>query len=453
MASAALATGAGAQQPAAQASDSAGQALLPASAGPASSALPDTVPVDRIVAVVGTQPILLSDLRENVNAFLAQDRSPPRDSAALQALSQQVLTRLVDDELLVQQAKSEKVEVTDNEVTAAVDQQVARIRGQFPSDSAYAAELRRAGFGTPEEYRSWITERQRRQMLQQALFTKLRSDGRIAPAPVSDAEVEAYFNARKGQLATLPPTVTFRQIVVAPSPTDSARVVARAKAESLLVEIRAGGDFAQIAKRESMDESTRELGGDLGWRRRGEFVPEFDQMAFSLRPGQVSPVVQTTFGYHIIKVDRVQPGEIKVRHILIRPTIDSADVARAQARADTVAQRWRAGAPYDSLVAKYHDPLEEKATLQAYPRDSLPASYQQAIAGKQAGAITDPFQIPGRDRAVPKFVVLQLTDVSDARPATVADYREQIRSQIAQERGLKRYLETLRARTYVSIRM
>jgi peptidyl-prolyl cis-trans isomerase SurA len=80
-----------------------------------------------------------------------------------------------------------------------------------------------------------------------------------------------------------------------------------------------------------MDPGTKQLGGDLGWNRRGGgLVPEFEQMMFALRPGDVSPVIKTAFGYHIIKVDRVQSAEVKARHILISPVIDSADVARAK---------------------------------------------------------------------------------------------------------------------------
>ena len=77
---------------------------------------------------------------------------------------------------------------------------------------------------------------------------------------------------------------------------------------------------------------------------------------FSLRPGELSPIVHTSFGYHIIRVDRVQPSEVKARHILIAPVIDSTDVHVALLRADSVADKWRKGVPFDSLVAKYHDP-------------------------------------------------------------------------------------------------
>ena len=75
-------------------------------------------------------------------------------------------------------------------------------------------------------------------------------------------------------------------------------------------------------------DGTKELGGDLGWNRRGRMVPEFDRMMFALNPGIISPVIETAFGFHIIRVDRVQPAEVKARHILIRPTVDTSDESR-----------------------------------------------------------------------------------------------------------------------------
>jgi peptidyl-prolyl cis-trans isomerase SurA len=407
---------------------------------------------DRIVAIVGEQPILRSDVEERL-LTLRQNKQLPSDSAGQAQILKQVVNSLIDEELLIQKAKEEKIEVTDNEVTSTVDQKFSQVRSSFSSEQEFRNQLKAGGFGTPEEYRRWLVDQARRNALQQKLFEKLRSEGKLTPQPVSEAEVTEFFNKNKGQIPRQPATVTFRQIVVAPKPSARADSAARAKAESLLVEIRKGGDFAQIAKRESMDQSTKELGGDLGWHRRGYFVPEFDRIYFALPPGQVSPVFKTTFGYHIVKVDRVQPAEVKGRHILIRPLIDSADVTAARKEAETVAAQWRSGASYDSLAAKHHDPSEERSMPQAFPQAQLPQEYQNAFKGKKAGDILDPFPIMDKERGVPKFFVVQLTSINDAREPSVADWRQQIRDQLSQEKAVRRYLDTLRGATYVSVRM
>ncbi|MFN2400120.1 MAG: peptidylprolyl isomerase [Gemmatimonadaceae bacterium] len=410
--------------------------------------------VDRIVAVVGNKPILWSDVMENMNTLAAQGQRVPTDSAGLLELAREVVARLVDEELLVQKALQDtSIRITDFELVPGVDDHVKKVRARYQTEVEFRDQLKSAGFGNPEEFRRWVTEEQRRAALQQNLIEKMRRDGKIVPAPVSEKDVTEFFTQSQGQLPRLPATVTFRQIVIAPKPSDAAHEAARLKAESLLVEIKAGGNFEQIAKRETMDASTKEIGGDLGWRRRGEFVPAFEQWAFRLPPGEMSPVVRTNFGYHIIKVDRVQPAEAKVRHILIRPRIDSVNIAAARAEADSVVTAWRAGVSYDTLVAKHHDPDEEKLIPQAFPKAQLPEAYQKAFEGKAANDIVDPFPIEDQTRGVPKLVVAQLMDVQEEREATITDFRERIRQQLAQERAIRRFLDGLRKETFVSVRL
>jgi peptidyl-prolyl cis-trans isomerase SurA len=417
----------------------------------AASSVPGVMPIDRVAAVVGDQTLLWSDVLTAINQRRAQGLTLPPDSAGQAALAHTVLGELVDEEILVQKAKEMKLEVPDADVIAAADRQIKAARTQFGSDEDYKNELRKAGLGTPEEYRKGLIEQYRRQQLQQKAFAELKKQAK--PVNVTDEEVTAAFERSKGDLQKRPATVTFRQIVIAPHASAAAKAKAKAHADSLLVEIRNGGDFEQIAKRESMDPGTKQLGGDLGWNRRGSgLVPEFEQMMFALRPGEVSPVIETSFGYHIIRVDRVQAAEVKARHILIAPVIDSADLAAAKVEADSVAAQWRRGVSYDSLVAKHHDPTEEKGVLQPYPRDSLPASYAGALAGAKAGTITDPFQL-ANPRGQPKYAVLQVVTATDAGEYNQAEIRDQIRAQLSEERSIRQLLDSMRKHTYVSLRM
>ncbi|HEY3564015.1 MAG TPA: peptidylprolyl isomerase [Casimicrobiaceae bacterium] len=403
------------------------------------------------MAVVGDQPILRSDIEDAINAFRAQGGQLPTDSAGEAHMIHDMLSQIIDEELLVQEAHAEKIDVSDNDLATEVDQRFQQVRGRFPSDAEFRQQLKLSGFATPDEFRRFLLDKARRESLQQKLFEKLRNDGKLASVPVSEVEVDSMFQATKGQIQKLPATVTYRQIVISPQPSPKEDSAALLKADSLLTEIRKGGDFAQIAKHESMDLSTKDQGGDLGWHRRGEFVPNFDAMYFALPPGQVSPIIKTVFGYHIIKIDRVQPAEVRGSQILIRPKIDSADIARARKLADSVTDLWRHGASYDSLAAKYHDVSEEKLMPDPFPQASLPKEYQMAIAGHKKGDILEPFTIMDKTRGVPKFFILELTSISGAREPTLADYRERIRDQLSQQKAIRHYLDSLRKDTYVAV--
>jgi peptidyl-prolyl cis-trans isomerase SurA len=201
-----------------------------------------------------------------------------------------------------------------------------------------------------------------------------------------------------------------------------------------------------------MDPGSKELGGDLGWNRRGKMLKEFDDMMFALPPGRLSPIVETAYGFHIIRVDRVQPAEVKARHILIRPKIDSTDVARARLEADSVRKALERGADFDSLVAKHHDPIEN-SSLPEFPKAQLPPSYAQAIGDAPVGALVGPFPIDDPSNNAQKFVVLRVTTSIPAGDYPEAEARLRLREQVSEAKTVRKLIDTLRKGSYVSIRL
>lgn len=408
--------------------------------------------VDGIVAIVGARPILWSEIMEVIGRERAQGRQIPQDSAGAAEFARNILSSIIDEEVLLQRAAGDtSIIVADDDVAATVDRQVQQIRGQFPSDQEYLRQLRQAGFGTQDEYRKWLSEQARRSELQRRLVQKYQAEGKMVRVAVSNEDVNEAYERDKANFPKRPPAVTFRQLVIATQATKEAIDRARAKADSVLAEIRAGADFEQVARRETDDSTTREQGGDLGWQRRGELVPEFEQMMFALQPGQVSPPVFTPYGFHIIRVDRSKPAEVRARHILIKPEYTGADTVRARARADSALQQWRSGVPFDTLAKRYHDRDEIEGSLEPFPRENLPESYRTAIGTRTKGEFVGPFTIDDRNRGVPKFVVLQLTDVIEAGDYTVEELRDRLRANMSQERSFRRLIDQLRRETYVRI--
>lgn len=420
-------------------------------AAPPAPIVPETLLVNRVVAVVGNEPILLTEAQRELATQIARGAlEAPADSLAYERLMRDVIQELVDAQLLIQKAEQMLVVVTDEEVDQAVDEQLQRIRANFPSDAAFQEALTREGLGTPEEYRSTLRQDLRSNQLQSRLLPQLQEEGKLPTATVSEDEVTQAWNENKDRLPPKPASVSFRQIVVAPQATPAARERARAHAESLLVQLRGGADFAELARAHSGDPGSAVQGGDLGWNRRGVMVPIFDFWMFELPPGQLSPVVETSFGYHIIRVDRVRPAERSVRHILIIPEVDSTDVARASAEAARVSEALRGGASFDSLVTLHHDAPEEKL-INELPLEQLPAQYSAAIGQAEAGAVTDPFSVPDPRGGQAKFVVVQMLARERGGPMTEEEARRVIREQLQQERTIRRYLDRLKSEIHVAL--
>jgi peptidyl-prolyl cis-trans isomerase SurA len=416
--------------------------------GPPMSALP----LDRIAAVVGTKVILVSDLEA---AITAQQMQVPEDSLERMSMLRGVLEQLVDLEVLVQRAEADTaLRIDDGEVEALAEEQIRQIRGGFPGDREFRAALTEAGFGTPEEFRRRQVEQIRRDKLAKSYIEKLKRDGKFTTVNVSERDVSAELERRMGELPDRPATLGFQQIVVPTLPGEASRTRARATIDSLFLRLQnRPQDFEEVARAVSQD-GAAENGGDLGWNRRGVMVPEFDRVMFMLNPGVVSPPVESRYGWHLIRVDRVQPAEVKARHILIRPEIDSADFAFAMTRADSVRRLWDAGTPFDSLRARFHDERSgEDAIVPEVMQEQLPEAYAAAIGDAGVGTIVGPFEIEDPGSGGRKLVVLRVTRLVPAGKMTLDEARASLRRSMQEAYSIRRLLDTLRRQTYVSVRL
>jgi peptidyl-prolyl cis-trans isomerase SurA len=410
--------------------------------------------VDRIVAVVGESPILASQVEEEIFTQRSQNGSQPKTEVEYQALCRQVVSDLIDAEVLVQAAQRDtSIKVEEQEIASGVDEQFRNIRQRFRSEPDFRGELAKSGFQTPEEFRRWLSENQRKAALRNRLIDKLRGEGKLKPVQPTDKEMRAYFDLYKDQLPVRPATISFRNVIVAPKATEEARERTRLQADSIVRELRKGADFATAAKRFSQDPASQEQGGDLGWFRRGQMVKEFEAVAFSLRPGVVSDPVESPFGYHIIQVTRIQPAEVQARHILLMPAVNQADADSAAATAAKVAAALKAGASFDSLSRLYHDPGEERDTPDDVPVNQLPEEYKAGIGAADSGQIVGPFEIRKEMGLRRKYVVLVVKARHPEGAVRYEDVKDQIRTRLAGEMAQKRYVERIRRSTYVDIRL
>ena len=431
-------------------------AMAAAFAVPARAQTPTTfkgIEVDRIVGVVGKHPILFSEVLEAINFARAGGLQLPPDSVGQIRIAREFLGRIVDKEVLVVVATEYKIEVTEAEVSKAVERDVDRARGQFQTEAEFRTALQQEGYGTPEEYRKKAVESAIRDEQQRRAVDSLKAKGRLAPANVTEQEVAAAFEKMQREMPARPATVSFRQVVVKLAPRAENVAQARALADSIRLQLEAGANFDSAARRFSMDEGSAAKGGDLDWARRGVMVPEFERWMFALAPGRISPLVETEYGFHLIRVDRVRAAEVRARHILIKPAADSIDVAKARIRGDSVLALWNGGTPYDTLVKRYHDVEEERTIPDGVPRDSLPAEYRVALRDLPVNGLTGVFALPDRRTGLNKWAIVQVLGFKAEGVVTLEEFQENIRKQLREEKSIRRTLDNLRREIYVSLRL
>lgn len=407
--------------------------------------------VDRLVAIVGDSVVVQSQVQEEIQRMALTGRTVPQPGdPEYEEVFRNVLDQYVDQLLVLQAASRDSlIQVDEEAVDEQVNERINQLTEQFGGRPAFLQALSSEAL-TLAEYRDILRSQIRTERIRRLYLQRQLGDG--APVSVTEDEMLERFQEVRGTLGQRPRSLTFRQVVVAPEATEDAVAAARAEAEALLDSINAGADFAELARAHSDDPGSVDAGGDLGWFRRGQMVREFEDAAFALFDGQVSDVVESDFGFHIIKVERYRAGERQARHILITPERTEADIARAREVAEQVAEQARSGASMVELFDEYSDPSAPDSVTIAFEQlGELPPAYGQVRTASQ-GSVVGPLQYeagPGETR----FAVVKVEEIREAGSYTFEDLRPQIAAQLQQDKQIERLLEQLRERTYIDIRM
>lgn len=279
--------------------------------------------IDKVVAMVGGEVVLLSEVEEQYSQLKAQSPNVPQEVRC------DIIDQIMVAKLLVNQAKLDSILVGEEEIEEQLNARIDRILTYMNGD----LEQFEAYYGQTV---TQVKEQFRDDLESQLLAERMRGQV-LAGVTVTPSEVKQFF--REIPTDSLPyfsSEVEVGEIVYAPPVNDVEKQKSITKLEEIREQIVTGATtFEEMAQKFSDDGSAR-IGGDLGWAKRGKFVPEFEAAAYQLELNEISPVIETEFGFHLIQLLGRRGNTIHVRHILVRPTITDDDLEKARRHLDSV---------------------------------------------------------------------------------------------------------------------
>lgn len=399
--------------------------------------------LDKIVAIVDEHVILESELTGQIQFLAMNNRIDPKTPG----LRDQVLQNMINEQLIIAQAKVDSVTVSDDEVQQQLDAQI-QSRVQQVGSEAKLEEI----YGMPiskikREYRDEMRNNLLVQRMQQQHFQGMQ---------VGRYEVEEFYHKYKDSLPPVPEEVELSRIYIVPKPTPAALAQARARAETLLDSLKAGGDFAELAKKYSQDPGSAPQGGDLGLVRRGQFVKEFETAVFGLQEGQISPIVQTEFGFHIIQLLERRGDAVHARHILIRVEKSKSGDSITVALLDSLRTLALNGQSFAELAKKYSEDKETNlvgGSLGTVQYDQLDKTWLPYLDSLKNGQISVPFRVTAGASYGYQIVLMQKRTV--AHQMTLAtDYHkiEALALNLKRTKEYQEWMEQLRKEIFWQIK-
>ncbi|MCB0285356.1 MAG: peptidylprolyl isomerase [Calditrichaeota bacterium] len=380
-------------------------------------------PIDGVAAVVGKEIILISDINTMLTQYAMQNKvNPFKDEALLNRLSKQVLDRMIDEKLLLIRAEEDTLIAEDERVDQVVEQQVNGFMQQAGSQEALEEYY---GMSLP-----LIKREMRKRVANQIVIEKLR-DRQFGSINVSRREVEKFYTQYQDSMPRIGETANISHILMKVKPSDDAIGTAMEKITRIRQMLDEGQDFGELALKYSEDPSAKSNKGNLGWTSRGDFVKEFEEAAYALEVDEISDIVQSQFGFHIIQLLNRQGEKINARHILIQLQPTAADEQKTVEKLKEIRQKILNGeATFGEMALEYSDDpnvQQDRGDLGDFEVNNFQVkAFEQALKTLKVGDISEPV------RTEFGYHIIKLNKKNDARVLTLEKDWQQIEN-IAKE--------------------
>ncbi len=344
--------------------------------------------IEGIAAVVGNEIVLVSDIEQYVQNYVIQNRINIRNNEQmLKKLEREILDKLIEQKIMLTKADEDTIVADDREVDRRVDEHVNYLIQQVGSEEKLEEAFQMPIKKIRRNLRTDVADRIKIELLRRQKFSGVK---------ITRQEVETFFKNYQDSLPQMKETVNISHILKQVRPGSSSASAARAKIEEIKAKLDDGADFAALAGEYSEDPASAQRGGDLGFTKRGDFVREFEEVAYALEENQISDIVQSQFGFHIIKLIERRGEQIRTSHILIRLTPSENDEREIIAELQRIRQEILDGAPFDSMAVKYSDDenvKEDKGNLGLWEVDNLALpAFKTIVKNLKPGEISEPFK-------------------------------------------------------------
>jgi peptidyl-prolyl cis-trans isomerase SurA len=416
-------------------------AALAAPPAPASRQL-----VDGIAAVVGDEIILESELDEEFYIYRMRTGSARMSEEDALAVRGEIVREMVDEMLLVAMAKRDTITLRPGQLEDEIADRVEEVRSRHGSDAAFDAALAEEGLTLEKLENMYRDDIERRLLAEVVVRSEVHSK-----IDVTWGEVEEYYADHAEEVGQRPETFEVAGILAVPRVSEDAKRAAMMRLSEARSKLEKGQSFEEVA-REYSDDASASRGGELGWIDRGLTVPEFEEALFALGAGEVSGIVPTRFGFHLIEALEIDGERVLARHILARVTPGPEDDGLARARAGSLRQRVLAGEDFAIVALEHSDDVatrEEGGLLGTFTLDELAPAFREVLVGLEPGSVAPVV------RGDTGFYVLKLLAHEPLRVATLDEVREDLKEYLFGMRAQAAYvalMERLAKEIHVDIR-
>lgn len=402
--------------------------------------------LDKVVAVVDDDIILLSELQQNAIKLAFQFKiNPEKEPEKFNDLLKQILENLIIQKILYVKAIEDTVKVADEQVEKEIETRI----------NYYIQEL-----GSREKVEEYFgttiskIKRTLREEVRQALMAEQVRAVKLQAIRISRREVEELYHSMKDSLPSLNEEIHIANLLIQIKPGEEARQNAMKRIKAIQTKLKEGEDFVELARTVSDDPGSASSGGELGFFQRGQLVREFEEVAFFLNPGEVSDIVETQFGFHIIQLIERRGEKINCRHILVSLVATEKDEQRVAKQIVKIYENIKSDSVlFEDMVKQYSDDTESKdkgGDLGWFPVDELQLKeFKTAVKDLKPGEFSYPFKTKFG------YHILKLLDRQEERVLSIDKDWERIENwalNLKQQKEFLKWIDELKKDIHINIK-